>query len=111
MSNSMIYIIKQLFNLLQLIYFLFSLSDKSRIDSLFEIYSSMPLGEEGEENFIYDQRKTNEGRPEGDFSQFYEELDKLLEEFGKAAEERRKSAVAHMPLAVSVPQLIRKVWY
>ena len=69
----------------------------------------MPLGENGEEDFIYDQRKANEGRPEGDFGQFYAELDKLLEEYGKAAEERRKSSTAHMPLAVSVPQLIRKV--
>ena len=41
---------------------------------------------------------------------FYEELDRLMEDFGKATEERRKSASTHLPLAVSVPQLIKKVW-
>ena len=33
----------------------------------------------------------------------------MLEEYGKAAEERRCSLVAHMPLAVSVQQLLNKV--
>lgn len=69
----------------------------------------MPLDEENPSEFFYDQRKFNEGRPEGNFEQFYEELDSLLEEFGKAADDRRHTAVAHIPLAVSVPQLIKKV--
>ena len=33
----------------------------------------------------------------------------MLEEYGKTAEERRCSLVAHMPLAVSVQQLLNKV--
>ena len=33
----------------------------------------------------------------------------MLEQYGKAAEERRCSLVAHMPLAVSVQQLLNKV--
>ena len=68
------------------------------------------MGEAGESDLIYDQRKTNQGRPEGNFEEFYKELDNLMEEYGKAAEERRHSLVAHMPLAVSIPQLLRKVW-
>lgn len=69
----------------------------------------MPLDEEGESQFFYDERKKNEGRREGEFRDFYDELNNLLEEYGKAAEERRKTDTAHLPLAVSVPQLIRKV--
>ena len=46
---------------------------------------------------------------EGDFTKFYKELDVLLGEHGKAAEERRKYQVAHLPLATSVSQLINKV--
>ena len=33
----------------------------------------------------------------------------MLEQYGKAAEERRCSLVAHMPFAVSVQQLLNKV--
>ena len=33
----------------------------------------------------------------------------MLEEFGKAAEERRASMFAHLPFAASVPALIEKV--
>lgn len=83
---------------------------KSEIDDLFDLYTSMPLDEEKPSEFFYDQRKSNEGRPEGDFSEFYKELDKIFEEFGKAAHERRHTSVAHIPLAVSVPQLIKKVF-
>ena len=66
------------------------------------------VGREAAE-IIYDKRKENSGRPEGDFSKFYRELNKMLEEYGKAAEERRKSVATHLPFAVSVPSLIRKV--
>ena len=58
---------------------------------------------------MYDARKKNSGRPEGDFTNFYKESDGLLEEYGKAAEERRKYQVAHLPLTTSVSQLIKKV--
>ena len=71
----------------------------------------MAVGEEEKVDFIYDKRKSNEGRLEGDFSVFYDALDKYLEKFGKAAEERRNTSAAHMPLAVSVAQLIRKVLF
>ena len=40
---------------------------------------------------------------------FYKELDQIVEDFGKAADERRNSQVAHLPIAVSVPQIISKV--
>lgn len=69
----------------------------------------MPLDEENPSEYFYDKRRFNEGRPEGNFDQFYKELDSLLEEFGKAADDRRHSSVAYIPSAVSVPQLIRKV--
>jgi len=58
---------------------------------------------------LYDRRKTNTGRPDGKFEPFYKELGGLLEEYGKAAEERRSSQTAHMPVAISVAQLIKKV--
>lgn len=82
---------------------------RAEIDSAFELYTSMPFDEEEEISYVYDQRKHNEGRPEGNFEVFYNELDKMLEEYGKAAEERRQTSVAHLPLAVSVRQLIEKV--
>ena len=42
---------------------------------------------------MYDTRKKSSGHPEGDFTNFYKELGGLLEEYGKAAEERQ---VAHL---------------
>ena len=51
---------------------------------------------------MYDAHKTNSRRLEGDFTNFYKELDGLLEEYGKAAEERRKYQVAHLPLIKKV---------
>ena len=75
------------------------------MDDLFEIYTRIPLDEE--EDFIYDDRVQNEGRPEGDFKVFYEELDKLLGHFVKAAEERRKAELTHFSITVSVQQLIK----
>ena len=59
----------------------------------------------------YDHHKNNSGWPEGNFDVFWQEMDMMLEEYAKAAEERRKSYVANLPLAVSVPQLIKKVCY
>ena len=80
--------------------------NRSVVDDLFELYTQIPIDEDDE--FFYDERKANEGRPEGNFSSFYEELDNVLEEFGKAANERRNTQSTHLPLAVSVPNLIKK---
>ena len=43
------------------------------------------------------------------FTIFYEKLDAFLEEYGKVADERLSSQVAHLPLAVSVNHLIKKI--
>ena len=67
----------------------------------------MPLDEGGECKVIFDERRNNEGRPEENFEKFYQELDFMLEEYGKAAEERRKKEVAHVPVVLSIPQLIK----
>ena len=90
-------------------FFTFFARNKSEVDDLFEEYTKVTLGEEEEAGIIYDERKINSGRPEGNFDTFYKELDQILEEFGKAADKRRNSQVAHLPIAVSVPQLISKV--
>ena len=87
---------------------LFFVRNKSEVDDLFEDYTSVTLDEE-EAEIIYDKRKINSGRPEGNFVTFYKELDQILEEFGKAADKRRNSQVAHLTIAVSVPHLISKV--
>ena len=76
---------------------------------MYEEFIALPFNEEEGSKLIYDQRKLNPGRLEGDFLIFYSELDTMLEEYGETAEERRCSLVAHMPLAVSVQQLLRKV--
>lgn len=68
----------------------------------------LSLDEEGVSSFFYDERKKN-GHIEGNFPDFYEELDRLLEDYGNAGEERRKIATAYLPLTVSVTQLIRKL--
>ena len=88
--------------------YLYIYRNKSDVDALFEEFVSFPFDEEGESGLIYDKRKSN-GRPEINFEAFYKELDILLEEFGKAAEERRHSQTAHLPVAVSVPNLRLKV--
>ena len=78
------------------------------VDTLFEEFVSFPFDEEGESRLIYDKRKSN-GRPEINFEAFYKELDILLKEFGKSAEERRQSQAAYLPVAISVPNLRLKV--
>ena len=83
--------------------------NKSEVDDLFEEYMRVTLDEEEEAQIIYDKRKINSGRPEGNFDTFYKELDQILEEFSKGANERRNSQVAHLLIAVSVPQLLSKV--
>ena len=89
--------------------FFFS-SNKRAIDDVLEQHLAIPLDEKEWIELVYDACKKNSGGPEGDFTNFYKELDGLLEEYGKAAEERRKYQVAHLPLATSVSQLIKKVW-
>ena len=68
----------------------------------------MHLDEGDECEVILDENCSNEGRPEGNF---YQQLDFRLEEYGKAAEERRKKELAHVPVAVSIPQLIKTVCF
>ena len=53
----------------------------------------------------------DEGRPEVHFEGIYQELDLMLEDYTKPAEERRKKEVTHVPVAVSIPQLIKKVCF
>ena len=60
---------------------------------------------------IYDQRNTSIGRPEKNFSEFYKELDALLEGWGKAIKEHCHSEAAHMPVAVSLINLFKKVYF
>ena len=55
--------------------------------------------------FFCDERTKNKCRWKGNFADFYEELDPMLENYGKAAEERRKTATAHLSLDVSITQL------
>lgn len=56
-----------------------------------------------------DKRTMNPGRPE-QFTEFWAELDKILEEYGKAVDERRHGPdIAHMPIAISIPDLINQV--
>ena len=69
----------------------------------------LPFDENEEAEFIYHKRRQNQGRTEGHFNEFYNELDSMLEEYGKAAHERRHSQTAYLPLAVSIPQLVAKV--
>ena len=60
-------------------------------------------------DIIVDKREVNAGRPE-QLTAFWTELDKVLEEYGKAVDDRRHSPdVAHMPIAISVPDLIQQV--
>lgn len=58
---------------------------------------------------VYNYRVKNARPIEERFEEFYLELDGMLEEFGKAAEEKQASMVAHVHFAVSVPALIEKV--
>ena len=45
----------------------------------------------------------------GDFDIFWKELDGLMEDYYKAAQERRNGQSCHLPLAVSVQNLINRV--
>ncbi len=57
-------------------------------------------------DLIVDKRELNSGRQ----TRFWKGVDDLLEEYGKAADDRRHGPdVAHLPVAISIPDLIRKV--
>ena len=89
--------------------YLFTLRNKSETGALFEEFTMLPFDENEEAEFFYIKRRQNQGRTEGHFNEFYNELDSMLEEYGKAAHERRHSKTAYLPLAVSIPQLVAKV--
>lgn len=60
-------------------------------------------------DIVVDRRELNAGRPE-QFTAFWTELDKVLEEYGIAVDDRHHGPdVAHMPVAISVPDLIQQV--
>ena len=71
----------------------------------------MMLPEDGKEKseLVYDHRVKNVRPIEERFKEFYLELDGMLKEFGKIAEEKGASIGPHLPFAVSVPALIEKV--
>ena len=51
---------------------------------------------------------TREGRQK--YEEFWKGVDALLEEYGKAVDDRRHGPdVAHLPIAISIPDLIKKV--
>ena len=58
---------------------------------------------------VHDKRQLNAGR-QSQFETFWKQLDVILEEYGKAVDDRRHGPdVAQMPLAISIPDLIRQV--
>ena len=60
-------------------------------------------------DLVVDKRELNQGR-KSNFEAFWKEVDMLLEEYGKAVHERRHGPdVAHMPFAISIPDLIKQV--
>ena len=87
----------------------FNTRSKGTIDDMFEQFMELPDDGREKAQIIYDLRAKNKGNTNESFEIFYTELDAMLEEFGKAAEERRASMAAHLPFAVSVPDMIRKV--
>ena len=107
-ESSFLMFLEHIFSYRLIAPYLYIHRNKSDVDALFEEFVSFPFDEEGESRLIYDKRKSN-GRPEINFEAFYKEVDILLEEFGEAAEERRHSQTAHLPVAVSVPNLRLKV--
>lgn len=82
---------------------------RTTTDELFTQYMALP--DDGEENaaIFYDLRGASGRSNDESFEIFYNKLDSMLEEFGKAAEERRHGLATHMPFAVSVPEMTRKV--
>ena len=57
----------------------FFVRNKSEVDDLFKEYTRVTPHEEEEAEIIYDKRKINSGRPEGNFDTFYKELDQIVE--------------------------------
>lgn len=60
-------------------------------------------------DLVVDKRQLNAGR-ESQFELFWKEVDVLLEEYGKAVDDRRHGPdVAHLPIAISIPDFIKQV--
>lgn len=60
-------------------------------------------------DLVVDKRELNQGR-KPQFEVFWKGVDTLLEEYGKAVDDRRHGPdVAHMPVAISIPDLIKQV--
>ena len=60
-------------------------------------------------DLVVDRREINPGRP-SHFEAFWKGVDILLEEYGKAVDDRRHGPdVAHLPIAISISDLIKKV--
>ena len=81
---------------------LFFVRNKFEVDDLFEEYTGVTLDEDEEAEITYDKHKINSGRQEGGFDTFYKELDQILDQI-------QNSQVVHLPITVSVSQLISKV--
>ena len=79
-------------------------SQSSEIDRRLELMLDDP-----DIDLTVDKRELNLGR-NPIFEPFWKEVDVLLEEYGKAVHERRHGPdVAYLPVAISVPDLIKKV--
>ena len=60
-------------------------------------------------DLVVDRRELNPGR-RSHFEAFWKGVDALLEEYGKAVDDRRHGPdVAHLPIAISISDLIKKV--
>ena len=59
-------------------------------------------------SIIVDLREKNEGRP-SKFTRFWELLSHVLQDYNEAAANDRRHSQAHMPVAMSIPDLSRKV--
>lgn len=59
-------------------------------------------------DLVVDKRELNHG--EQKYEEFWKGVDALLEEYGKAVDDRRHGPdVAHLPIAISIPDLMKKV--
>ena len=53
--------------------------------------SLLPFDENEEVGFFRNKRRQNQGRTEGHFNEFYNELMSMLKQYGKAAHKRHHS--------------------
>lgn len=97
-----------LFLLLLNFFLVYLFRSQSSIDDLFENYISLPNDGKEAAEIIYDHRSYSGRKSNEEFTPFYNEFDSMLEEFGKAAEERRNSMVAHLPFCFFCPRYDKK---